>query len=45
VVDKSPLVPVRTTGLMAGQKMAAKSKEEAKAVVDKIASTLFNPSK
>jgi len=44
-VDYSPLLAVKTTGLMAGQKFAAKSKEEAVAVVDKIASTLFKPSK
>ena len=30
---------------MAAQKIAAKTKEEAMAVVDKIASTLYNPSK
>lgn len=45
LVDNSPLVPVKTTGLMAPQKIAAKSKEEAVAVVDKIASTLYKPSK
>ena len=45
VVDKGPLVSVKTTGLMAAQKIAAKTKEEAIAVVDKIASTLYNPSK
>ena len=44
-VDATPLVAVKTTGLMAGQKIAAKTKEEAVAVVDKIASTLYKPSK
>ena len=44
-VDMSPLVAVKTTGLMNAQKVAAKSKEESMAVVDKITSTLYKPSK
>ncbi|MCR4766290.1 MAG: Fe-S cluster domain-containing protein [Bacteroidaceae bacterium] len=40
VVDTTPLVPVKTTGLVA-VKRAAKTQEEAVAVVQKIASTLL----
>ena len=40
VVDASPIVPVKTTGLVA-IKRAAKTQEEAVSVVEKIASTLL----
>ena len=40
VVDTTPIVPVKTTGLVA-IKRAAKTQEEAVAVVEKIASTLL----
>lgn len=44
-VDDTPLLSVKTSGRMSGQKVAALTKEEAAAVVDKIASTLYNSSK
>ena len=40
-VNYSPIVPIKTTGLMAPQKLTVKTQEEAKAIVDKIASTLL----
>ena len=40
-VNHSPIVPIKTTGLMAPQKLTVKTQEEAKAIVDKIASTLL----
>ena len=40
-VNYSPIVPIKTTGLMAPQKLTEKTQEEAKAIVDKIASTLL----